>query len=137
MYLGNVLLIILNLPLINIWVKVLKIPYRILFPLIVLFCVIGGYSLNNRGFDIGVMTFFGLIGYLMKKLDYEAPPLVLAYVLGPIMEQALQQSLSISHGSFAIFFRRPISAVTIGLALAMLASSFLPGIRMRRSKIKE
>jgi len=137
MYLGNVLLVILNLPLINLWVKVLKIPYGILFPLILLFCVIGAYSLNGKAFDIGVMTFFGLVGYIMRKLNYEVPPLVLAYVLGPIMEQALEQSLSISHGSYAIFFTRPISATAIGLALAMLASSFLPSLKLRREKIKE
>jgi len=137
MYLGNVLLIILNLPLINLWVKILKIPYRILFPLILLFCVIGAYSLNNKTFDIGVMTFFGLIGYIMRKLNYEVPPLVLAYVVGPIIEQALEQSLSISHGSYAIFFNRPISAIAIFLALTMLASNFLPGVKLRREKIKE
>ncbi len=109
MYMGNVMLLALNLPLIGLWVKVLKIPYGILFPLIILFCLIGAYSLNNTAFDIGVMVIFGLVGYLMKKFEYEGAPLLLAFVLGPMMEQALRQSLLISHGSFAIFFTRPIS----------------------------
>lgn len=137
MYMGNVFLLLLNLPLIGLWVKVLKIPYRILFPLIILFCLIGAYSLNNATFDIAVMGIFGLVGYLMKKFQYEGAPLLLAFVLGPMMEQALRQSLLISHGSFAIFFTRPISAVAMGLALALILSYLLPSLRRIRPNLEE
>jgi putative tricarboxylic transport membrane protein len=99
MYIGNVMLLVLNLPLIGLWVKILKIPYPVLFPLILLFCLIGVYSLNNNVAEIGLMLVFGGLGYLMKKFDYEAAPLVLALVLGPMMEHALRQSLIMSNGS--------------------------------------
>jgi len=137
MYMGNVLLLLLNLPLIGLWVKVLKVPYRILFPLIILFCLIGAYSLKNTSFDIVVMLIFGLVGYLMRKLDYEGAPLLLAFVLGPMMEQALRQSLLISQGSFTIFFTRPISAASMVLALFLIASYFLPIFKKKRLRIEE
>jgi putative tricarboxylic transport membrane protein len=127
----------LNLPLIGLWVKILKVPYRILFPLIILFCLIGAYSLNNTTFDIGVMVVFGLVGYLMKKFQYEGAPLLLAFVLGPMMEQALRQSLLISHGSFAVFFTRPISAVAMGLALLLIVSYLFPALRKKRLNLEE
>ena len=137
MYLGNVLLLILNLPLVGIWVKVLKIPYRILFPLIILFCLIGAYSLNNSTVDIFVMILFGIVGYLMRKFGYEGPPLILAFVLGPIMEQALRQSLLISKGSFMIFVTRPISAITLIIAGLLLLSTVFPYMKKRRMKCKD
>jgi putative tricarboxylic transport membrane protein len=137
MYVGNVLLLLLNLPLIGLWVKILKVPYRILFPLIILFCLIGAYSLNSTTFDIGVMVVFGLVGYLMKKFQYEGAPLLLAFVLGPMMEQALRQSLLISHGSFAVFFTRPISAVAMGLALLLIVSYLFPALRKKRLNLEE
>jgi putative tricarboxylic transport membrane protein len=137
MYLGNILLLILNLPLIGLWVKVLRVPYRILFPLIILFCLIGAYSLNNRVFDVLVMLVFGLVGYLMRKSGYEGAPLLMAFILGEIMEQALRQSLLMSHGSFAIFLTRPICAAAMVLALAMIASNFIPFLRKRRLKVEE
>ena len=117
MYIGNVMLLILNLPLIPLWVQVLKIPYRILFPLILLFCIVGSYSLNNSTFDVIVMMIFGLLGYLFKKFEFEAAPLILAFVLGPMFETNLRQSLLLSKGSFLIFVNRPISAVFIGVSL--------------------
>jgi putative tricarboxylic transport membrane protein len=135
MYIGNVLLLLLNVPLIGIWVKVLKIPYKILFPLIILFCIIGAYSLNNSIFDVEVMFIFAFIGYLMKKFDYEPAPMLMAFVLGAMMEQALLQSLSISYGSFTIFFTRPISAVFMSLAVFLIASNFLPLLRKKRLKL--
>jgi putative tricarboxylic transport membrane protein len=135
MYIGNVMLVALNLPLIGLWVKILKIPYNVLFPLIALFCVIGAYSVNGSIADIFVMIFFGIVGYLMKKLRYEAPPLVLAFVLGPMMERNLRQSLIISDGSFSIFFMHPISAVTSMVSLVLLIGSFIPFFR--RQKIAE
>ncbi len=136
MYMGNVLLLLLNLPLIGMWVKILKVPYRILFPLIILFCLIGAYSLNNNTFDVLVMLIFGVAGYLMRKSGYEGAPLLLAYVLGPMMEQALRQSLLISHGSFAIFFIRPISAAALAIALILIASYFFPFLRKRRLNLE-
>jgi len=126
MYIGNVMLLILNLPLIPIWVKVLKVPYRILFPLILLFCLIGSYSLNNRIFDVLVMIIFGGVGYLFRKFEYESAPLLLAFVLGPMFELNLRQSLILSKGSFLIFFTRPISAVACTVAIILFITSFLP-----------
>jgi len=133
MYLGNVMLLILNLPLIPMWVQVLKIPYRILFPLIILFCIVGAYSLNNSTFDVVVMMVFGVLGYLFRKFEFEGAPLMLAFVLGPMFEINLRQSLLFSKGSFLIFFNRPISAVFIGIAILLLITSFLPYFK----KVKE
>jgi putative tricarboxylic transport membrane protein len=134
LYLGNGLLLILNLPLIGIWVKVLEIPYKILFPLILLFCLIGVYSMNNLSFDLYVMLFFGVVGWLMRKFGYEGAPLILAYVLGPMLENALRQSLLISQGSFLIFVTRPISAVALGFAFLLLVTSLLPNFKKRRQQ---
>lgn len=120
MYLGNVMLLALNLPLIGIWVKVLKTPYYLLFPLLLLFCLIGVYSVNNSVVDIYLMVIFGMLGYLMQKLGFEPAPLALAYVLGPILETSLRQSLNISGGSFSIFFYRPISLVCMILVAGLL-----------------
>ncbi|HVN97859.1 MAG TPA: tripartite tricarboxylate transporter permease [Syntrophorhabdaceae bacterium] len=137
MYVGNVMLLVLNLPMIGIWVQVLKIPYHLLFPLIVLFCVIGTFSVAGSIFDLKLMLIFGVLGYLMRKFRYEGAPLILAYVLGPLMEQALRQSLLLSGGSFTIFFTRPISAVTLGIALFLLLSTIFPKIRKRRDTLAE
>jgi putative tricarboxylic transport membrane protein len=134
MYVGNIMLLVLNLPLIPVWVQVLKIPYRILFPLVILFCVIGAYSLNNSTFDIIVMTIFGIVGYLFRKFDYEGAPLILAFVLGPLFESNLRQSLMLSKGSFSIFFTRPIAAVTISFAIILTLSSFISFWRTEKSK---
>ncbi len=136
MYLGNVMLLLLNLPLIGLWVKVLRIPYRILSPIILLLCIIGAYSLNNTSFDIVVMVSFGWVGYLMRKLRYEPAPLLLALVLGTGMERALRQSLSMSYGSFSIFFTRPIAAVSMCLALVLVASNFVPFLGRKRLGIR-
>ena len=134
MYIGNGMLLVLNLPLIPLWVQVLKIPYRILFPLILLFCIIGAYSLKNSIFEVLLMLFFGIVGYLFKKFDYEAAPLMLAFVLGPMFEINLRQSLGLSKGSFLIFFTRPISAVAIILAVLLLITSFIHYLtRVRKS----
>lgn len=138
MYLGNVMLLVLNLPLIGIWVKILKVPYSILFPLILFFCLIGVYTVNNSVFDIYLMIVFGLAGYLMKKFNFEAAPLAMAYVLSPILESSFRQSLSLSGGSFAIFFSRPISLVCMALVIALLLfqiiSSNVSRRRMRKAQ---
>jgi putative tricarboxylic transport membrane protein len=132
LYLGNALLLVLNLPLIGIWVKVLAVPYKILFPLILLFCLIGAFSINNVAFDLYVMILFGVFGWIMRKFGYEAAPLVLAYVLGPLLETALRQSLLISGGSFAIFVTRPIAAAALGFAALLLLSNLLPYFKKQR-----
>lgn len=137
MYIGNGMLLILNLPLIGLWVQVLKVPYRILFPLILLFCLIGAYSLNYSTTDVLIMIGSGVLGYLMKKFKYEGAPLILAYVLGPMLEMALRQSLTISEGSFSIFITRPISAGAIIVAILMILSPLLPWARKRRSAMAE
>ncbi len=137
MYLGNILLLFLNLPLIPLWVKVLKVPYPILFPLIVLFCVVGAFSLNHSPMDILVMTVFGVVGYLMKKLKYEGAPLVMAFVLEPLLELNLRRSLIVSDGSFAIFFTRPISAGILIIACLILSFSFLSKLRQQKPDVEE
>jgi len=125
MYVGNGMLLILNLPLIGIWVQILKVPYPILFPLILLFCLIGSYSINNMVMDVLVMVVFGLVGYLMKKTNFSGAPLILAFVLGPMLEDNLRRSLIMSYGHFNIFYTRPISAIFIITALIILVSSII------------
>jgi len=123
MYLGNIMLLVINLPLIGLWVQVLKVPARILLPLILFFCIVGAYAANNSFFDVGVMMLFGVLGYLMKKFDYEPAPLILAFVLGPILENSMRQSLKLSGGDFGIFFSRPLSVTLLGLAGLVLVSN--------------
>jgi putative tricarboxylic transport membrane protein len=134
MYIGNAILVILNLPLIPLWVRVLKVPYRILFPLILLFCIIGSYSIKYSTVDIFVMIAFGIIGYLMKKFKYEPAPLVMAFVLGPLLEENLRRSLILSEGSFVIFVTHPISAFTLLLTLFLVPLFFL---RRKKQGAKE
>jgi putative tricarboxylic transport membrane protein len=132
MYIGNVMLLILNLPLIGIWVQLLKVPYAILMPLIIVFCIIGSYTIANSIMDVFFMLIFGVVGYLMKKLRYEAPPLILAFVLGPMLEYSLKQSLMVSKGSFKIFFSRPISATCLVIALILVVLPIIPKLRKKR-----
>jgi putative tricarboxylic transport membrane protein len=132
MYIGNILLLILNLPLIPLWVSVLKIPYSYLSSFIILFCLIGAYSLNNSTSDIYVAVLFSFVGLLMKKFDFEPAPLVLAFVLGPLLETALRRSLILSDGSFLIFLVRPISAAFILFALVVLLVPLFSKMRLGR-----
>ncbi len=134
MYIGNIMLLILNLPLIGLWIKILKIPYPVLFPLILLFCLIGAFSLNNNATEIILMIFFGVLGYLMKKFKYDGASLVLAMVLGPLMDQSLRQSLLMSGGSGAIFFTRPICLGIFAVVVLIFLLPTLPLIsRMRKT----
>ena len=133
MYIGNIMLLILNLPLIGLWVKLLKVPYRILFPFILFFSIIGSYSIDNSVFDIFVMLLFGTMGYVLKKFQYEFSPLVLAFILGPMLENSLRQSLLVTGGSFSIFFTRPISASCLVIAVLLLLSSIF--LRKRKKLI--
>ena len=126
MYIGNVMLLILNLPLVGLWASLLRVPYKILMPLIITISAVGVYATDNNVFDIWVMLAFGVIGYLMRKLDFPAAPAVLALVLGPMVERSLRQSLTLSHGDLSIFFSRPISAV---LTILAILSLFTPIIR--------
>ncbi len=137
MYLGNAMLLVLNLPLIPIWIKVLKIPYSILFPLILIFCLIGVYSLNFSQVEIGLMIGFGVLGYLMRKFKFEMAPLILALVLGPMMESNLRLSLLINQGDASVFLTKPISATFMTVSALLIMSTMLPSIRNRRSKLKE
>jgi putative tricarboxylic transport membrane protein len=137
MYIGNIMLLVLNLPLISVWVKILKVPYPVLFPLILLFCLIGAYSLNNNPAEIGLMLIFGVLGYLMKKFKYDGAPLVLAMVLGPLMDNSLRQSLLMSGGSGMIFFTRPICVVILGVVALILLLPVLPLINLMRKTVGE
>jgi len=137
MYIGNCMLLLLNLPLIGFWVKLLKIPYRILMPMIVLFCIIGSYGINNSLVDILMMTLFGVAGYILRKLDYEPAPLIVAYILGPMLEKSFRQSLVIADGRLSIFVERPISAVTLAISALILISAGISYFRKSKLKSRE
>jgi putative tricarboxylic transport membrane protein len=123
MYIGNVILVILNLPLIVVWVQILRVPYTYLFPMILLFCLIGSYSLKNLVGDITIMVIFGGIGYVLRYFKYEAPPLILAFVLGPIIEERFRQALALCQGNFIELVTRPITAFFLLVPLLILTSS--------------
>jgi putative tricarboxylic transport membrane protein len=132
MYIGNIMLLVLNLPLIGLWVKLLRVPYPLLAPLILVFVIIGAYSVNNSVFDVGITIAFGFFGYLMRKFDFEPAPLVLAMILGPQLEASLRRSLIYSRGDLGIFFQRPIAATLMALALLMLLSPVLRWMLSRK-----
>lgn len=123
MYLGNIMLLLLNLPLISLWVKLLKVPYRILMPLILLFCVIGSYSLNNNVIEVVIMIIFGIAGYVLRKFDFEGAPLMVAFILGPIWETSWRQSLIISDGRMSIFLEKPLSCLALIFSAVLIISS--------------
>jgi putative tricarboxylic transport membrane protein len=135
MYIGNVMLLVLNLPLIGMWVQLLRLPYNVLFPLILLFTIIGVYCSSNNVFDVYVMVAFGIIGYVLRKFSYEPAPLALAFVLGPMLENNLRKSMILEGGSLTVFLNRPISAVCLLLALALLLAPLLPKLRKQREAI--
>ena len=135
MYLGNAMLLVLNLPLIGLWVRLLRVRYAVLFPLILFIALIGAYVINGSEMDLYMMLFFGVVGYLMRKFDYEPAPLILAYVLSPILEDSLRQSLIISSGSMGIFVSRPIAAGFLFISLLLLVSAVLPAIRKKRNAL--
>ena len=134
MWLGNLMLVILNLPLIGMWIKLLSVPYRFLFPAIVLFCAIGVYSTNNNTFDIWMVAAFGFVGYVFVKLGVEPAPLLLGFILGPMMEENLRRALLLSRGDWTVFATRPLSAGLLGAALALLVIVLLPSIRNKREE---
>jgi TctA family transporter len=134
MWIGNLMLVVLNLPLIGIWIKLLSVPYRWLFPSIVLFCAIGVYSTNNNTFDIWMVAIFGIIGYLIIKLGTEPAPLLLGFILGPMMEEYLRRALLLSRGDWSVFVTRPLSASLLVAALALLVVVMLPSIKAKREE---
>ena len=134
MWLGNLMLIVLNLPLIGIWIKLLTVPYRWLFPAIVLFCAIGVYSTNNNTWDIWMVAIFGVVGYVFIKLGAEPAPLLLGFILGPMMEENLRRAMLLSRGDWSVFVTRPLSAGLLAAALLLVVIVALPSIRSKRQE---
>jgi len=137
MFVGNVLCLIMNLPMVPLFAYSLRLPYKYLYPAILLVCIIGSYSLNTQVFDVLVMLIFGAIGYFMKKFDIPGAPLVIALVLGPMLENALYQALSLARGDITTFITRPISAVLLGISVVMAIAVAFKTIRMKRAMIDE
>src|SRR5689334_3186823 len=135
MWLGNMMLVVINLPLVGLWVSLLRVPYRLLYPSIIVFCCVGIYSINNSPTDVIIAALFGLFGYWLVKHDFEPAPLVLAFVLGPLMEENLRRAMLIARGDASVFFTRPISATLIALAVGLLVIATLPMIRKRRDEV--
>jgi putative tricarboxylic transport membrane protein len=134
MWIGNLMLVIINLPLIGMWVKLLKVPYRLMYPAILLFCAIGIYSINNNPSDVLMTAFFGLVGYLFYKFGLEPAPMLLGFVLGKLMEQKLRQALTLSRGSMMTFVERPVSAVLLVITAIILVLILLPSVRKGREE---
>jgi TctA family transporter len=134
MWIGNAMLIVLNLPLIGIWIRLLSVPYRWLFPAIVLFCAIGVYSTNNNTFDIWMVAIFGVIGYLFIKLGAEPAPLLLGFILGPMMEENLMRAVLLSRGDWSVFVTRGLSASVLAVAALLLVIVLLPSIKRKREE---
>lgn len=134
MWVGNLFLLVLNLPLIGLWVRMIAVPYHLLYPAILVFCAIGVFSLNNSVFDVFLMAGFGVLGYVFRKLDCEPAPMLLGFILGPMMEENLRRALLISKGDPMVFATRPISAVMLVMALALLVTVLAPAIRRKREE---
>ena len=134
MWIGNAMLVVLNLPLIGLWIKLLTVPYRWLFPSIVLFCAVGVYSTNNNTWDIWIVGIFGLVGYVFHKLGAEPAPLLLGLILGPMMEENLRRALLLSRGDWSVFVTRPISAGLLAGAVLLLAIVLLPAVKSKREE---
>jgi TctA family transporter len=135
MWIGNLMLVMLNLPLIGIWVRFLTIPYRILFPAVVAFACIGTFSLNLNPFDVFAIAVFGLLGYVLIKLGCEPAPLLLGFVLGPLLEQHLRRALIIAQGDPSVFVTRPVSAALLAIAVILVVIATLPAIRRKREVV--
>ena len=134
MWIGNLMLVVLNLPMIQIWVKLLQVPYRLLYPAILVFCCIGVYSINNSVFDVFMTAGFGILGWLFVKLECEPAPLLLGFILGPMMEENLRRALLLSRGDPTVFVTRPISAVMLAMAVALLLIIVAPAVRKTREE---
>jgi putative tricarboxylic transport membrane protein len=135
MWIGNLMLIIINLPLVGVWVTLLRVPYRLLFPSIIVFCCIGIYSINNSPTDVMISAMYGVVGYWLIKHDFEAAPMLLGFVLGPLMEENLRRAMLIARGDATVFFTRPISGGLLAVAILLLVLAVLPMIRKRREEV--
>jgi putative tricarboxylic transport membrane protein len=135
MWIGNLMLIIINLPLVGVWVTLLRVPYRLLFPSIIVFCCIGIYSINNSPTDVMISAMYGIVGYWLIKHDFEAAPMLLGFVLGPLMEENLRRAMLIARGDATVFFTRPISGGLLAVAILLLVLAVLPMIRKRREEV--
>ncbi|PTM51911.1 tripartite tricarboxylate transporter permease [Phreatobacter oligotrophus] len=135
MWLGNLMLVILNLPLVGLWVSLLRVPYRILFPAIALFCCIGTYSISNSQLDIGLMLIFALVGVFFVKVGAEPAPFILGFILGPLMEENFRRAMNLSRGDPVVFVERPISAALLFLTVLLLAVLVLPAVRAKREEV--
>jgi TctA family transporter len=135
MWIGNLLLVILNLPLIGLWVRLLKVPYQVLFPIIMAFCAIGVYSVRSNVYDLFTVAGFGLMGYVLLKLRCEPAPLLLGFVLGPLLEENLRRAMILGRGDPTVFVTRPISAVILALTVAILIVVLLPAVRKKREEV--
>ena len=134
MWIGNLMLLVLNLPLVGLWVKLLAVPYRLLFPAIFVFCCIGAYTVDNKIFDIYEIAVLSAVGYVLLKLDCEPAPMVLGFILGPMMEENLRRTMMISFGDPSVFFTRPISAAFLIAAVLLLLVIALPSLRAKREE---
>jgi putative tricarboxylic transport membrane protein len=135
MWIGNLMLVIINLPLVGVWVTLLRVPYRLLFPSIIVFCCIGIYSINNSPTDVMISAMYGVVGYWLIKHDFEAAPMLLGFVLGPLMEENLRRAMLIARGDATVFFTRPISGGLLAVAILLLILAVLPMIRKRREEV--
>ena len=134
MWVGNLMLLVLNLPLVGMWVKMITIPYQLLYPAILVFCGIGVFSLNNSTFDIYLMALFGALGYLLSKLGCEPAPMLLAFILGPLMEEYLRRAMLLSRGNPWVFVQRPISATLLLLAVLAMCTVLIPAFSKTRDE---
>jgi TctA family transporter len=137
MWIGNLFLVMLNLPLIGVWVKMLTIPYRVLFPAIIAFAAVGTYSLGLNAFHVYAIAFFGILGYLLIKLGCEPAPLLLGFILGPLLEEYLRRALIISRGDPTVFLTRPVSLALLILAVLAFVIAVVPTIRRKREDVFE
>jgi putative tricarboxylic transport membrane protein len=137
MFIGNAILIVMNLPMIPLFALGLRIPYRYLYPGILLICIIGAYSLSSSVYDVWVMMVFGIIGYFMKKYDIPGAPMVIALILGPLLENNLHRALALSHGDITVFFTRPISATLLGIAAVLTIGFSFKTVRIKRKMLEE
>jgi putative tricarboxylic transport membrane protein len=135
MWIGNLMLIVINLPLVGVWVSLLRVPYRLLYPCIIMFCCIGIYSINNSPTDVMISALFGVVGFWLVKHDFEPAPLTLALVLGPLMEENLRRAMLIARGDATVFFTKPISSGLLITAIILLVIAALPKIRRRRDEV--
>ncbi len=135
MWIGNLFLVILNLPLIGLWVRIVTVPYHLLYPAILAFAAVGVFSLNNTEFDVLLLALFGVLGYVFAKLDCEPAPMLLGFILGPMMEEYLRRALLLSRGDPMTFIERPISAGLLACAVVAIIIAFLPAISRKREEV--